>query len=460
MDINTSRILLGAAGAGGKEGYITTFSTYGNLSFSAIATSNGQVFVGGRGVFGPNTSINHDSFIASINSDGTVSWQKTFTSANTTTVGYGQDGDSLTSITISPTDNNLYIGHKVFGGGGGYPYGAPGVVKMQQDGTSVWSRLLTPNVDYNGDVRSVAIDGTGNIYAGGNIDYGYNEEIIAKFNSTLTTKTWAYCAYRSGWKWIENVRINGANVHFAGASGVSSNIAGFYVKVGTDGSLQYVVNHGTGFNPPAPNYGCAFDSNLNYFFISTDAFGCPIIAKYSVEPTMSNISKVGGSANGQTINSVSINNLNKMYITGSQAIGSNGAVTLYEFSTANSLNKIWESSFKYTVGSLTASKSASDDDYIYVCGTLTNSSSNTFGFVLKVPNDGQTGFGTYGNFVYGQETNTVFSNTTFGYGGSSSVGTVSGVSYDGWYDITYIEPSVYSNTYTTSTANTSTTKVG
>lgn len=424
MNINTATLLLGAAGAGGKQGYFTTFTSSAALSLTAIDTANGYAYAGGR---------SGNSFIMSIDTLGAVSWQKNLNSAN------------VTHIKVSSYDSNVYVGHCIYEGGGS----APSISKIQKDGTNVWHKLLTADINYNGDVRGIDQDSSGNIYVGGFITYGYGCDHFDKFPSTLNSKTWSYTPYTSGTRWSTRVKVNGANVHFGGASGTTQTHQSRQTKTDSNGNQLYGIQFGIGNQW---HYDTVWDSNMFSYAIASFMYPDELyITRAQSEPTWAWQNTIIASAIGGYPVGAATNSLNELYVVCNRSIGSNSAVGIIKMNASNTMSIVWERSFKYTGGALIANQCIADDDYLYICGHQSVSGANNKGFVLKVPTDG-TCQGTYGNYVYGSELSTTFTRYASLTPGSYGM--------NGWYDIPYISPSTYTNNYITSSLTTVTTTVG
>lgn len=468
MDINTTRILLGAAGAGSLQGYYTTF-TYPGGSPADVrmlcidCDASGTVYAGGTGRFTTNTAINYDAFVTSIAADGSVNWQKTIGSANTDTAyWYQQRGDATQAVKYNSNDGYVYWGHfLMMADANGYSYGPLVLTKMQSNGTVSVTKTICSNVVTNG-VGSINFDSNNNVYVSGFsiMDGSKYNWFLSKYDSSLN-KTWAYNPYVGRYFLnAQSIAINGSNVHWTSTStygGAGNPTDVRFAKTNMSGTVQ-TTNYAWAWSGNWYGGNVSFDSNGFAYVIQSAFNGTGGLARIQVDPSFAYQNNIVASTSGTNFAYCKVNSKNELFVVGNPAVGSYGAVHVSKFATTNALSKVWEVAFYKTNKSLVPTSMAVDSDYLYIAGYeyigSTGYGTNVnAGFVLKLPNDGTTGLGSYsGNIVYSNTDITI----------SYSVGTpnAAGWTEDAWNTADAIVSTTQSQTYNTSNTTVSTTKIG
>lgn len=391
MDPGSSRILLGAAGAGGEEYWITTLNSSSSFLQGAKADSDGNVYVAGR-VFDAIENRN-EAFLAKLSKSGIVLWQRRINvvsgfenlaldaSGNVYAVGFvtisgftqqaifkynplgvlqwqrqltGGSFEFFNNVVIAPSGNIYAVGDtrsSTF-----VPYQLL-LYKLDSSGTFQWQTAYGPTSGSNASVaRGVCLDPDENIYVSGQALIGADPRVgvVFKFNSSGTLQ------------WQRTM---------PGNSG--SNDWGHKIAYSPEGSVVSLSQ-------------ALIGSEYNLVVNKKNLSGTEIWKK--------NTSIPGGGTGGNngTQHGVAIDGDNNIYVTTTRRLGGSATEDFLIFKLDSSGNFIWGNTLGTSVRDNQYDISLDELGNIYVCGF---GNSNALGIVAKLPPDGSL-TGTYGAYTY------------------------------------------------------------
>ncbi len=152
---------VGAHGGNGGDGWLLQVDAAGTTKIDAVygspnsdqfralaaAPAGGWIAVGNKSVAQFPNFYTDDGWLMRFAADGGQTWEKTF--------GSGQAGDVLYAVVAQPDGTFVAAGSRGVGGG----FGAGWLLKVDANGTQVWSR--TYNQNFGIDFRGLAISGLG-----------------------------------------------------------------------------------------------------------------------------------------------------------------------------------------------------------------------------------------------------------------------------------------------------------
>ncbi len=152
---------VGAHGGNGGDGWLLQVDAAGTTKIDAVygspnsdqfravaaAPAGGWIAVGNKSVAQFPNFYTDDGWLMRFAADGGQTWEKTF--------GSGQAGDVLYAVLAQPDGSFVAAGSRGVGGG----FGAGWLLKVDANGTQVWSR--TYNQNFGIDFRGLASDGAG-----------------------------------------------------------------------------------------------------------------------------------------------------------------------------------------------------------------------------------------------------------------------------------------------------------
>lgn len=348
----------GGSALGNGDAFVSKYDEAGNFAwsrrlgtttsdtgFAVSADGLGSVYISGLtfGNIGGASSGLGDAFVSKYDAAGNLSWSRQLGS-NRDDVSYGLAADRF---------GNVYVGGYTEGNLGGAPLGSGDafLTKFDASGSRLWTRQFgTSSYD---EVRAVAVDGLGNVYATGDTDgnldgtqSGAGDAIVRKYDSNgnlLWGRQIGTVSMDTGY----GVAADGlGNVYIAGTTegalfGPNAGLQDAFVsKFDVAGNLLWTRQLGTSSFDEAS--GIAADAMGNVY-ISGDTGGKPgavnsgtgdsFMGKYDPSGNLRWIQQLG-TRNFDSASGVSADGLGHVYITG------------------------------YTSGSLGGPNAGSDDAYI------------------------------------------------------------------------------------------------
>jgi hypothetical protein len=162
--------------------------------------------------------------VAKYNSSGTIQWQRTLSPAT--------QQIWLQNIAVDSSGNVYVIGLDTDNGG----QSSTLLVKYNTSGTIQWQRNYAAVSGSQG--TAVAVDSSGNVYAGGYGNYGVtNLADLLKFNSS-GTKQWHRTLANTSSTLINDLACDDSNVYLAGQT-FSTDYRAFTAKYNSSGTIQW-----------------------------------------------------------------------------------------------------------------------------------------------------------------------------------------------------------------------------
>lgn len=386
MTLVSTRILLGAAGAGGVGAGSYFFAVIGGATnaekFNGVAVdSSNNIYASGNTSTSSTGGI--DLFVVSYDNEGTIRWQKAKGKSGVFDTGGNCAVDSSDNLYIS--GGNDFRGNvitkfnssgalqfdKQYDGTGNEGYDGPvaidgsdnifsytrnssnagsGVMmKINSSGTLQFNRIFS---DSNGmDAKGCAADSSGNSYGAGEYDddaNGTRNGFLAKYNSSGTVQ-WQRVTEGSSASKFLGVTTDGTNIYAVGTAVNLSTTFAFITKWNTSGTLQWQRRLGvTGTNYQFQDVALDSDGNIYCVGFYKPGNDTVIISKWNSSGTLQWARDFGRSGYGTRSYAIEVDSSDAVIISGE----TNGA-----------------------------------------------GPGNTSAFVLRIPNDG-TLTGTYNNMSY------------------------------------------------------------
>ena len=186
---------LGGANAGWSDAFLAKYDSDGNLlwtrqlgtstydySYSVAVDAEGNALVSGvtYGSLGGSSAGSNDAFLAKYDSDGNLLWTQQLGTSS---------GDSSTSVAVDASGNAFISGYTE-GSLGGANAGRTDAFlsKFDSHGNLLWTQQL--GTSRHDPSRSVAVDGSGNVFIGGQTggtlggsSAGYGDAFLVKFQA-------------------------------------------------------------------------------------------------------------------------------------------------------------------------------------------------------------------------------------------------------------------------------------
>ena len=210
--------------------------------------------------------------VAKYNSSGTIQWQRLLSPATQQLW--------LNNIAVDSSGNVHAIGLHTDNGGQASAF----LVKYNSSGTIQWQRDWTASSGSQG--ISVAVDSSGNVYAGGYGNYGVtNIADLIKFNSS-GTKQWHRTLSNTATTIINDLACDATDVYLAGQT-FAADYRAFTAKYNSSGTIQWQRSLDGGASTDY-YYGIGIDSSGNSYCVGrmfqTNSLG--YIAKYNTSGTI------------------------------------------------------------------------------------------------------------------------------------------------------------------------------
>jgi hypothetical protein len=370
-----------SATAGSSYSRFDSVAVDGSGNVYAAGYQNGTgVFTYGPGVSVAGTSSNGNAVLVKYDSSGAAQWARSVTAGS---------GDSIfRSVAVDGSGNVYAAGYQNGIGTDAHTYG-PGVsvfgasyssndvvlVKYDSSGTAQWARSTTAGSSYS-RFDSVAVDGSGNVYAAGSQDgtgaytygpgvsvagtySGYNENVVlVKYNSSGTALWARSVTAGSARSEFDSVAVDGSgNVYAAGhqagtgaytygpgvsvsgtysgyngnvvlvkydssgnaqwARSVTAGSSSFFYSVAVDGSGN-VYAAGAQNGPGAYTYGPGVSAAPTIYSAGSVSTSNVVLVKYDSFGTALWAKTVSARSDGSAFSSVAVDGSDNIYAAGSQ----------------------------------------------------------------------------------------------------------------------------------------------
>jgi uncharacterized delta-60 repeat protein len=315
--------------------------------------------------------------VTGINSQVSEEWVKRYTSSG--------DNDDRANDMVTDAAGNIYVTGTVVGGIGGQNFYT---VKYNPSGTVIWSRPFENGSGQNDLSLCVALDGSGNVYAGGmsilSDSTGYVYTAI-KYNSA-GTQQWVKHYTESGNVNLYDMAVDAAgNVYMAGINLSFPYSRIVTVKYNTSGTQQWV----SVYNPVSQTYyegsEIEVDGSGNVYiggFYGNTSNGDILLIKYNSAGAQQWVRTYSGGGNigvGDLVNDMVLDAAGNIYLAG-QVKGQTGSggpdmVTL-KYNPSGTLQ--WAQKFNGTANYSDLGKCIGVDaaGNVYVAGSATATGSN------------------------------------------------------------------------------------
>jgi len=289
-----------------------------DITNSLAVDSSGNVYVTGYSILS-GTETNYITI--KYNSSGLQVWAAIYT-------GVGNSYNASNSVTVDGS-GNVYVTGTSDGNGTGRDYAT---IKYNEAGTEQWVAIYNGVANSSDEARSIAIDGSGNIYVTGQsfsdsseYDYAtvkYNsagEQLwIARFNGPGNSDDYAFS--------ISVDRSN--NVYVTGSSTTSGGFSDYAtIKYNSTGVQQWISFYNGPGNLADESTSIKLDNSDNIYITgySTDSGGVPnqdyTTIKYNSSGIEQWVARYNGPGNSSDFaNSIDVDSLGNVFITG-ESIG-------------------------------------------------------------------------------------------------------------------------------------------
>lgn len=398
MEPTSQRILLGAAGAGGDQYFITkTTLPVSNVFFEGLAVDSAKNIY--STAYYQNGSTGLPVFC--MNSKGSILWSRTITPSNSSTWSYNQAGQNII------VDNNgfVVVGHTHEDGNFNKRMH---IIRLNSsDGTFASSGLADKEIKHDTTSYDLACNALinasgGDYYLVGWSEPSYSLSAIRITGSTITDQFLGTSTSAPECRGLIEAS-NGNLWMLAGRAQSSIRLFEF------NSNLQFVSNVGiypTSFSA-FEDYDMCKDSSGNMYVCgglndSGTSTQTGVLVKFNSSGTVQ-WARYLGSLQGSTSNnfyfaSVACDSQGNIYVCGYYNSTSQGKSVIAKYNTSGTLQ--WQRSFSESGTSgnqtaLTAIKVDSKGDLVLGGSQI----GTTSAYVLRLPSDGSL-TGTYGNFTY------------------------------------------------------------
>lgn len=398
MDPISSRVLLGAAGAGGDNYWITQVGgSNTDYLYDVRVDSSGNVYAAGQHF---TNASNAGGILMQLDADGAVQWSRLL---DTTGTSY-QEAYYQLGLDSS---GDIYVG----GFSSSYTGRRHVAAKYNSSGTIQWQRLYGSN-SYTTYAYGLAVDSSGGVYgcAGAN-NAGDLRHTIFKWSST------------GNFQWQRRIGTSGNQIPYRLATDSSNNVymIGYAYNAGIGGQDWYMTKWSTsgvlqwqrawGGSSADVGKAVAVDSSGNVYFVGQSestgvGYTDTILVKCNSSGTIQWQRGIGSSGYYMFAEGITTDSSGNVYIIAQQGNSSDALIVKWD----SSGNIQWQRELDgpgWTTGyGITADNAGS----IYVVGSSDFSSTGSGGYegyVAKLPDDGSL-TGTYGNWDYAASSYTTF----------------------------------------------------
>ena len=327
-------------------------------------------------------------FIAKLDTDGTLQWQRTLALA-----AYTALFDAITDAS-----GNVYVcGSGRASGSINYGY----VAKYNASGGLQWQRKLSGAKSIN--FRKLAIDTSGDVFAVGEYSDTKITALLVKYSSGGALQWQRVISHASNSLTSPNgLSIDSSgNLYFVAQHVITaaSDTWGLVVKCSSTGSVsQVIARRIDAYNNPM--YGAAVDGSGNVYACGgTWSFSeaKPFLAKYNSSGTLQWMRYLSGDANLQFLSALTLS-------SDGLHVYAQGLQYLFKF-LASDGSLVWQRSLTGPASVASGGKLAYASGFLYAASGLASMpSTGTDALTAKLPDDG-SGTGTYGSvIVYAEST--------------------------------------------------------
>jgi hypothetical protein len=395
--------------AGNPPNEIYWIAVLGNSStevaYNSAIDSNSNIYIFGRS----NSSGSYRQSIAKYDKTGVIQWQKQL--SNNTHQGYYECWG-----TVDSSGNPIAYNSTTDGSNGGVV-----VTKLTSAGAITWQRALGTSYDAFAD--TVLTDSSGNIYGCGPMsDGGGYKNMLIKYNSSGTYQ----------WQMKTNGEGHGVAIDPSGnvyAGGFAGGTYGLHLnKYNSSGSLlhqtrtngQYgydtyggkVVCDSAGNSYSAANFRQSSGTGYEFGLIKRDSSGSIIWQRVITNSS---------SSYGMVVTNLAVDSSDNIYGTAYTAVGSNAIGVVAKWNSSGTLQ--WQRSITPSANSIGINDVKIDSSGTFMTfSCYTNASGNYDYALFKLPIDGTlTGTYTVGSYSY---TYAASSYTETSYSGSDVTATL------------------------------------
>jgi uncharacterized delta-60 repeat protein len=367
--------------SGGESYWIATVVQSGQsfVNRSLTVDSSGNVYVGGRCTGNTNTN---EAAIVQLDKEGSLQWSRTLGTNSGTDRFYGLACDSSGNVIAAGSYDAFTQGSN------------DGVVaKYNSSGTIQWQRTLGGSSSNNDSFQDVAVDSSGNVYVAGTVALSNrNQYLIAKYNSSGTLQ-WQnrYGAANSGVS-LEgsSVAVDGSGNVYAAGYANNNSFNSTVVKLNSSGTLQWAREQtDAGFND-----GRVITDSSDNVIVAVRAAASPgglNLFKYNSSGTLQ-WKKLLVSSGTNAPHDIAVDDSDNIYTMGWQSVSGRGTDNIItKWNSSGTLQ--WQRTIGNTTGEFQGGIHAANSS-VYVSSISENSSGYYVGFVAKLPDDG-SGTGTY-----------------------------------------------------------------
>jgi len=299
-----------------------------NIAQVITLDTSGNIYVAG---YGGNVNTNqYYTFLIKYNSSGDTLWVKKY---------YGIDNWAQPNALNTDKSNNVYIT--------GIQSGGSFLIKYNSNGDTLWKRTAQESGYQSSQYNSIAIDSTGNVYAGGNayVNTTWGDFLVVKYSS-IGTKLW------SGKYGVSNHDDHArkialdrfSNVYITG-TGYNTQTADYYdyltVKYSSTGVQQWARMYNRSVDDA---YNIAVDYSDNIIVTGSSSFSgtsydfCTI--KYNPSGDSQWVRIYSGPANSyDEAYFIKVDSYNNVYVAG--RVGSSNDITVATIKYSNNGIQQW-----------------------------------------------------------------------------------------------------------------------
>ena len=321
-------------------------------------------------------------FIAKLDTDGALLWQRTLALAAYT----------MLSDAVTDASGNVYVcGSGRASGSINYGY----VAKYNASGVLQWQRKLSGAKSIN--FRKLAIDASGDVFAVGDYSDTKVTALLVKYSSGGSIQWQRIVSHASNSLSAANgLSIDSSgDLYFATQQVItaSSDTWGLVVKCSSSGVVSQVIARRIDAYSN-PMYGTAVDGSGNVYACGgtwTPSVVKPFLAKYNSGGTLQWMRYLSGDASLQFLSAIRLS-------SDEAHVYAAGTEYLFKFLAADG-SLVWQRSLTGPASAVAGSRMAHASGFIYCSSGLSSMpSTGTDALTAKLPDDG-SGTGTYGSVI-------------------------------------------------------------